>query len=54
MLKDIKSSVIAIVVLTAVFGFGYPALMTGIGQAADGNLTDKRATDEIPSGRTDD
>ena len=29
MLRDLKSSVIAVVVLTLVFGLGYPALMTG-------------------------
>jgi len=33
-MKNIVSSAIAIVVMTAVFGFGYPALMTGLGQAA--------------------
>ena len=42
-MKNVFSSVIAIVVLTAVFGFAYPALMTGFGQAAfstqaNGNL----------------
>ena len=43
MLRDLKPSLIAVVVLTAVFGFGYPALMTGVGQVAfrhkaDGSL----------------
>jgi len=33
-MKNVVSSVIAIVVLTAVFGFAYPAVMTGFGQAA--------------------
>jgi potassium-transporting ATPase KdpC subunit len=33
-IKNVVSSAIAIVVLTAVFGFGYPLLMTGIGQVA--------------------
>jgi K+-transporting ATPase ATPase C chain len=32
MLRDLKSSVIAIVVLTIVFGFAYPAVLTGVGQ----------------------
>jgi potassium-transporting ATPase KdpC subunit len=34
MLRDLRSSVIAVVVLTAVFGLGIPALMTGFAQAA--------------------
>jgi K+-transporting ATPase ATPase C chain len=34
MLRDLKSSSIAVVVLTAVLGFGYPALMTGFAQVA--------------------
>jgi potassium-transporting ATPase KdpC subunit len=34
MLRDLKSSVIAVVVLTVVFGLGIPALMTGFAQAA--------------------
>jgi K+-transporting ATPase ATPase C chain len=43
MLRDLKSSLIAVVVLTAVLGFGYPALMTGFAQVAfrhqaDGSL----------------
>ena len=33
-MKSAISSVIAIVLLTAVFGFAYPAVMTGFGQAA--------------------
>jgi K+-transporting ATPase ATPase C chain len=32
--KNVISSAIAIVVITAVLGFGYPALMTAFGQAA--------------------
>jgi K+-transporting ATPase ATPase C chain len=31
-MKNVLSSVIAIVVITAVFGFGYPLVMTGFGQ----------------------
>jgi len=43
MVKNVLSSVIAIVVITAFFGFGYPALMTGFAQVAfehkaDGSL----------------
>jgi len=34
MLRDIKASLIAVVVLTAVFGFGYPLVMTGFAQVA--------------------
>jgi potassium-transporting ATPase KdpC subunit len=34
MLRDLRSSVIAVVVLTALFGLGIPALMTGFAQAA--------------------
>src|SRR5262249_19100238 len=34
LMRNVVSSVIAIVVLTAVFGFAYPLLMTGFGQAA--------------------
>jgi len=46
MAKNIVSSVIAIVVITAVFGFGYPALMTGFAQVAfkgqaNGSLIEK-------------
>jgi K+-transporting ATPase ATPase C chain len=46
MLRAAVSSAIAIVVLTAVFGFGYPLLMTGLGQAAfstqaNGSLIDR-------------
>ena len=33
-LKNVVSSAIAIVVITAVFGFGFPALMTGFSQLA--------------------
>jgi K+-transporting ATPase ATPase C chain len=33
-IRNLVSSGIAIVVLTAVFGFAYPAVMTGLGQAA--------------------
>ncbi len=32
-LRDLRTAAIATVILTAVFGLGYPALMTGIGQA---------------------
>jgi K+-transporting ATPase ATPase C chain len=31
-MKNVLSSVVAIVVITAVFGFGYPLVMTGFGQ----------------------
>jgi potassium-transporting ATPase KdpC subunit len=34
MLRDLRASVIAIVVLTVAFGFGYPAVMTGFAQVA--------------------
>jgi potassium-transporting ATPase KdpC subunit len=34
MLRDLKSSVIAVVVLTVVFGLAYPAIMTGFAQVA--------------------
>jgi potassium-transporting ATPase KdpC subunit len=34
MLRDLRSSVIAVVVLTVIFGLGIPALMTGFAQAA--------------------
>jgi len=34
MLRDLKSSVIAVVVLTVVFGLAYPAIMTGFAQLA--------------------
>jgi potassium-transporting ATPase KdpC subunit len=42
-MRNVLSSVIAIVVITAVFGFGYPLLMTGFAQVAfksqaDGSL----------------
>jgi potassium-transporting ATPase KdpC subunit len=33
-MRNVLSSVIAIVVITAVLGFGYPLLMTGFGQVA--------------------
>ena len=33
-MKSLVSSVIAVVIFTAVLGFGYPALMTGFGQVA--------------------
>jgi K+-transporting ATPase ATPase C chain len=33
-MRNVVSSVIAIVVITAVFGFAYPAVMTGFGQVA--------------------
>ncbi len=34
MLRDLKSSVVAVIALTAVFGLGLPALFTGFGQVA--------------------
>lgn len=34
MLRDLKSGVIAVVVLTVVFGLAYPAIMTGFAQVA--------------------
>ena len=34
MLRDLRSSVIAVVVLTLIFGLGIPALLTGFAQAA--------------------
>jgi potassium-transporting ATPase KdpC subunit len=34
MLRDLRSSAIAVVVLTLIFGLGLPALMTGFAQAA--------------------
>ena len=34
MLRDLVTAAIAIVVLTVVFGLGYPVLMTGVGQVA--------------------
>ncbi len=34
MLRDFKGSLIAVVVLTLVFGFAYPAVMTGFAQVA--------------------
>ena len=45
-LRELKSSVIAVVVFTVVLGLAYPALMTGLGQAffsheANGSLVEK-------------
>jgi K+-transporting ATPase ATPase C chain len=45
-MRNVVSSLIAIVVITAVFGFAYPALMTGFGQLAfsrqaNGSLIDE-------------
>jgi len=45
-MRNVVSSVVAIVVITAVFGFAYPALMTGFAQVAfkaqaDGSLITK-------------
>jgi len=34
MLRDLKSSALAVVVLTVVFGFAFPAIMTSFGQLA--------------------
>lgn len=34
MLRDLKSSVIAVIVITVVFGLAYPAIMTGFAQVA--------------------
>ncbi len=34
LLREVRAAVIAVVVLTAVFGLAYPALMTGFAQAA--------------------
>jgi K+-transporting ATPase ATPase C chain len=34
MLRDFKASVIVIVLATAIFGLGYPAVMTGFAQVA--------------------
>ena len=33
-MRDVKASLIAVVLLTAVFGFAYPAVMTGFAQVA--------------------
>jgi K+-transporting ATPase ATPase C chain len=46
MLRDVRASVIAVVVLTLAFGFAYPALMTGFGQLffshrANGSLIER-------------
>jgi len=40
MLRDLKSSVIAVVVLTLVLGFGIPALFTGFAQVAFSSQAD--------------
>jgi K+-transporting ATPase ATPase C chain len=40
MLRDLKSSVIGLVVLTLVLGLGFPALMTGFAQAAFSDKAD--------------
>src|SRR5579863_886150 len=32
LLRDLRTAAVATVLLTAVFGLGYPAIMTGIGQ----------------------
>ena len=37
MLRDLRASVVAIVLLTAVFGFAYPLLVTGVAQLAFAN-----------------
>jgi K+-transporting ATPase ATPase C chain len=34
MLRDVKASVVVIVLTTAIFGFGFPAVMTGFAQVA--------------------
>jgi len=34
MLRDLKSALIAVVVITVVFGLAYPAIMTGFAQVA--------------------
>jgi potassium-transporting ATPase KdpC subunit len=34
MLRDLKSSVIAVILITVVFGLGYPAIMTGFAELA--------------------
>jgi K+-transporting ATPase ATPase C chain len=46
MLRDFKASVIVIVLATAIFGLGYPAVMTGFAQVAfshkaNGSLTER-------------
>jgi K+-transporting ATPase ATPase C chain len=46
MLRDVKASLIAVVLLTALFGFAYPALMTGFAQVtwshkANGSLIER-------------
>jgi K+-transporting ATPase ATPase C chain len=49
MLRALLASLVAIVVLTVVLGFGYPALMTGVAQVtmshqADGSLIERNGT----------
>ena len=49
MLRALLASLVAIVVLTVVLGFGYPALMTGVAQVtmshqADGSLIKRNGT----------
>jgi K+-transporting ATPase ATPase C chain len=49
MLRALLASVVAIVVLTVVLGFGYPALMTSVAQVtmshqADGSLIERNGT----------
>ena len=48
-MRNVVSSVIAIVLITAVFGFAYPALMTGLSQVAfshqaNGSLVERKGT----------
>jgi len=48
-MRNLVSSALAIVLVTAIFGLGYPALMTGIGQVAfahqaDGSLITRDGT----------
>jgi K+-transporting ATPase ATPase C chain len=45
-MKNVVSSVIAIVVLTAVFGFAYPAVMTGFAQVAFKNQANGSLIDQ--------
>jgi potassium-transporting ATPase KdpC subunit len=45
MLRDVRASLVAVVVFTAAFGFGYPLVLTGFAQVAfrhkaDGSLID--------------
>ena len=64
MLRDVKASLVAVVLLTAVFGFAYPAAMTGFAQVtwkhkANGSLIEvdgkvvgsERAAQEFKSPR---